>query len=86
MNTEQQSALREMISFINSIEPFTVGQMKKAIEGLDDDTQILFGVPVGTNLNADWFNVSQKYERPDTNDEYLALTFFLSDNYDARQF
>ncbi len=72
--------------FLNSIQPFTVGQMKEAIAGLEDDTQILFGVPAGTNLNSDWFNVSQKYERPDVNDEYMALTFFLKDDYDSRQF
>lgn len=81
--------MNEKMSFadyLNSIQPFTVGQMKKALAGLSDDTQILFGVPAGTNLNNDWFNVSQNYHRPDTNDEYLALTFFLSDNYDSRQF
>lgn len=72
--------------FLNSIRPFTVGQMKEAIAGLEDNTQILFGVPVGTNLNSDWFNVSQDYKRPDLDDEYLALTFFLSDDYDSRQF
>ena len=72
--------------FLNSIRPFTVGQMKEAIAGLEDNTQILFGVPAGTNLNSDWFNVSQHYKRPDLDDEYLALTFFLSDDYDSRQF
>jgi hypothetical protein len=72
--------------FLNSIRPFTVGQMKEAIAGLEDETQILFGVPVGSNLNSDWFNVSQDYKRPDLDDEYLALTFFLSDDYDSRQF
>ena len=73
--------------FLNSIRPFTVGQMKEALAGLSDETQILFGVPVGTDLNSDWFNVSQNYHRPDSAEsEYLALTFFLSDNYDSRQF
>jgi len=72
--------------YLNSIRPFTVGQMKEALAGLDDQTQILFGVPVGTNLNSDWFNVSQDYKRPDLDAEYLALTFFLSDDYDSRQF
>lgn len=72
--------------YLNSIRPFTVGQMKEALAGLDDQTQILFGVPVGTNLNSDWFNVSQDYKRPDLDEEYLALTFFLSDDYDSRQF
>ena len=72
--------------FLNSIQPFTVGQMKEAIAGLEDDTQILFGIPDNFDTKSDWFNVSQKYERPDVNDEYLALTFFLSDDYDSRQF
>lgn len=72
--------------FLNSIQPFTVGQMKEAIAGLEDDTQILFGIPENFDTKSDWFNVSQKYERPDSNDEYLALTFFLSDDYDSRQF
>jgi hypothetical protein len=86
MKTEQEKALTEMISFIDSIRPFTVGDMKKAIEGLNDNTQILFGVPAGTNLNADWFNVSSNYERPYEEKGYLGLTFFLSDDFDARQF
>ena len=68
------------------MKPFTVGQMKEAIADLNDDTQILFGLPNDLDVKSDWFNVSQKYERPDTNDEYIALTFFLSDTYDARQF
>lgn len=72
--------------FLNSIQPFTVGQMKEALAGLSDDTQILFGIPEDLDTKSDWFNVSQNYHRPDTNEEYLALTFFLSDNYDSRQF
>jgi hypothetical protein len=81
--------MNEKMSFadyLNSIRPFTVGQMKKALEGLDDETQILFGVPVGTSMNSDWFNVAQDYKRPDLDEEYIALTFFLSDDYDSRQF
>lgn len=72
--------------FLNSIQPFTVGQMKEALAGLPDETQILFGIPEDLDTKSDWFNVSQKYERPDSNEEYLALTFFLSDDYDSRQF
>jgi hypothetical protein len=72
--------------FLNSIRPFTVGQMKEALAGLSDETQILFGIPEDLETKSDWFNVSQKYERPDTNEEYLALTFFLKDDYDSRQF
>jgi hypothetical protein len=68
------------------MKPFTVGQMKEALADLNDDTQILFGIPQDLDIKSDWFNVSNEYHRPDTNDEYIALTFFLSDTYDARQF
>ena len=60
--------------------------MKEALADLNDDTQILFGIPQDLDIKSDWFNVSNEYQRPDTNDEYIALTFFLSDTYDARQF
>ena len=86
MNQDQEKTLKEMISFINSIKPFTVGQMKQAIDGLSDETQIIFGIPAGTNLLADWFNVSSNYERPDEEKGFLGLTFFLSGDFDARQF
>lgn len=73
--------------YIESINPLTVADMKAAIAGLPDNTQILFSIPAGTNLNHDWFNVSKSYHRPDSADSnYLALTFFISDNYDSRQF
>jgi len=68
------------------MKPFTVGQMKEALAGLSDDTQILFGIPDDLNVKSDWFNVSNEYQRPDTNEDVSALTFFLSDTYDARQF
>lgn len=72
--------------YLNSIHPFDVGLMRKAIEGLPDETQIVFGIPENLNVNADWFNVERDWKRPDENKEYLALTFFLSDDYDSRQF
>jgi len=72
--------------YLDSIHPFTVADMKRALEGLPDNTQILFGVPVGTNLNNDWYNVKQDFIRPDQDTDYSALTFFISDNYDSRQF
>jgi hypothetical protein len=82
--------MNEKMSFaeyLNSIQPFTVGQMKQALEGLADDTQILFGIPDDLDTKSDWFNVSQNYHRPNSAEsEYLALTFFLSDDYDSRQF
>ena len=72
--------------FLNSIKPLTVAQMKEAIAGLSDNTQILFGIPDNLDMRSDWFNVSQTYHRPDVDGEYLALTFFISDDYDSRQF
>jgi len=72
--------------YIDSIKPFTVADMKKALEGLPDNTQILFSVPAGTNLNSDWFNVDRDYIRPDLDPDYSALTFSIKDNYDSRQF
>jgi hypothetical protein len=71
---------------MNTDKPFTVGEMKKALEGLSDDTQILFGIPSDLDTRSDWFNVAQDYKRPDIDEEYSALTFFLKDDYDSRQF
>jgi hypothetical protein len=85
MNKETENALREMISKINAIEPFTVGRMKEALEGLPDDTQILIGGD--ENCSFDWANLSLEYNRPDEeSEEYLALTFYIKDDYDGRQF
>lgn len=86
MNQDQEKTLKEMFAELNAIKPFTVGQMKEAISMLDDETQIIFGIPAGTNLLADWFNVSSNYERPDEEKGFLGLTFFLSGDFDARQF
>lgn len=73
--------------YINSINPLTIADIKEAIAGLPDDTQILFSIPDGTSLTSDWYNVSKKYYRPDAiNSDYMALTFALSDDYDSRQF
>jgi hypothetical protein len=73
--------------YLNSIKPFTVGQIREAIEGLSDDTQILIGIPEDLDTRSDWYNLAQNYERPDSEDSnYMALTFFLKDDYDSRQF
>jgi hypothetical protein len=88
MNTENRTSFAE---YLASIDPLTVGELRKAIEGLDDSTQVLIGSPINEDTERDWFksewfNVSKKIERPDVNDEYLALTLYISDNYDSRQF
>lgn len=85
MDTQIENALIQMFAKLDAIKPFTVGEMKKALEGLSDDTQILIG---GTeNCSFDWANLSLNYNRPDEeSEEYLALTFYIKDDYDARQF
>ena len=73
--------------YLNSIKPFTIGQIREAIEGLPDDTQILIGIPEDLDTRSDWYNLSQDYKRPNDEDsDYMALTFFLKDDYDSRQF
>lgn len=85
MNTETENALRSMFAKLDAIQPFTVGLMKQALAGLPDDTQILIGGD--ENCSFDWANLSLDYNRPDEeSEEYLALTFYIKDNYDGRQF
>jgi hypothetical protein len=85
MSTETENALIQMFAKLDAIQPFTVGRMKEALAGLPDDTQILIGGL--ENSSFDWANLSLDYNRPDEEDEeYLALTFYLKDDYDGRQF
>jgi hypothetical protein len=81
MDKVMKLALMEMITKLDQIKPFTVGDMKKAIEGLSDDTQIIIG---GDEF--DWANLSLEYKQPNEEEGYLGLTFFLKDNFDPRQF
>ena len=81
MDKAIKSALTEMFAKLDQIEPFTVGDMKKAIEGLSDDTQIIIG---GDDF--DWANLSLDFKHPNEEEGYLGLTFFLKNNFDARQF
>lgn len=85
MDARTENALRAMFAKLDAIEPFTVGRMKEALAGLPDDTQILIG---GDNsCQFDWANLSLHYNRPDEeNEEYLALTFYVKNDYDPRQF
>lgn len=74
--------------FLNSINPLTVGDLRKALDGLDDSTQVLIGCPLSPVeewANSDWWNVSHKIDTPQ-NSEMSALTFYMVDNYDSRQF
>jgi hypothetical protein len=84
MNAEMENALTQMFAKLDAIKPFTVGQMKQALEGLADDTQILIG---GTdNCPFDWANLSLDYELPNEEEGFMALTFYIKDDYDPRQF
>lgn len=68
--------------------PFTVGDLRKVLEGLPDDMQILLGAQE-EGAYADWFNVSHEVGVPDLEEgdsEYSALTFFPVNTYDSRQF
>jgi hypothetical protein len=64
--------------------PFTVGDMKRALQGLDDDIQILIGGDEACNF--DWANLNLDYEVPNEKEGYTALTFFIKNNYNTWQF
>ena len=84
MSTEKMS----FAQYLESIKPFTVGDLRKVIEGLPDNMQILLA-PSPKESYADWFNISHEIGVPDLSrddSEYSALTFFPVDNYDSRQF
>ncbi len=84
MSTEKVS----FAQYLESIKPFTVGDLRKVIEGLPDRVQILMAETPKESY-ADWFNVSHEIGVPDLSrddSEYSALTFFPVDNYDSRQF
>ena len=84
MDTQTENALREMFTKLDAIKPFTVGQMKKAIEGLADDTQILIG---GTEkCSFDWANLDLNWNGVYEESGFMALTFYIKDDYDPRQF
>ena len=88
MNADQEKAVKEVIQFVRSIKPFTVGDLRQVIANLPDDIQILLA-PSPEKSYADWFNVSHEIGVPDISrddSEYSALTFFPVDNYDSRQF
>lgn len=89
MNADQEKAINEVIQFVRSIKPLTVGDLRAVIADLPDDIQVLIGeTPAGSN--EEWFNVSHEIGVPDISRDdlggYSALTFFPVDNYDARQF
>jgi hypothetical protein len=66
-------------------KPFTVADLRKVIENLPDDMQILLA-ETPKDSYSDWFNISHEVGIPDEGLEYSALTFFPVDDYDSRQF
>ena len=82
MSTEKMS----FGEYLESINPLTVGDLRKIIEGLPDNVQILMA-PTPKESYSDWLNVSHEIGVPDEEmSNYSALTFFPVDNYDSRQF
>lgn len=57
----------------------TVGQLMKALEGLDESTQIVIGDLDGWYYNIDGFHTPSE-------DGYTALTFSQGDPVNSRQF
>ena len=57
----------------------TVGQLIKALEGLDESTQIVIGDLDGWYYNIDGFHTPSE-------DGYTALTFSQGEPVDSRQF
>jgi hypothetical protein len=92
MENETLQAVRAVIEFVKGIDPLTVGELKKALQGLDDSLQIVIGAPREETSHdwtlSDWWNVSKEIEIPSTDFEngFSAVTLFLSDNFDNRQF
>ena len=84
MNREMENALAEMFAKLDAIKPFTVADMKKALEGLPDETQILIGG--GESCSFDWANLSLNFDQPNEEEGILALTFYIKNDYDPRQF
>lgn len=58
----------------------TVGQLIKALEGLDANTQIVIGDP-----DNGWYNNIDGFHTP-SEDGYTALTFNQGEPVDSRQF
>lgn len=64
----------------------TVGELKKILANLPDDVQILTSsIPEGAQ--DDWFNIDS-IEIPDEDfaNGFSAVTLFLANTYDSRQF
>jgi hypothetical protein len=67
-------------------KPLTVKDLKEILFALPDDMQILTSsIPEGAQ--SDWFNInSVALPAPDDYSDYSAVTLFLANTYDPRQF
>lgn len=84
LTEEQKAGVQEVINIIGAIKPLTIGDMKKAIAGLPDDTQIVVGCG-DADVDFDWANL-KLYSLPNEDEGVLALSFDIVNNFDARQF
>lgn len=67
-------------------KPLTVGDLKELIANLPDDVQILTS-SIPTGAKSDWYNINSVALPSPKNDSYFsAVTLFLTDTYDPRQF
>lgn len=67
----------------------TVKELRQAIAGLDDSTQVTISSPMNQETPLDWYqseawNVEQ-VDVPDF-DETFSLNLIIADTFDARQF
>ena len=67
--------------FISYSPTLTVGDLKKIIESINDDTQIV----VADQKEDWWLNIAQ-VEIPDEEDGMFTLTFHTKNTFDTRQF
>jgi hypothetical protein len=76
-------ALEEkFLTKIDNFEPtLTVGELKKVLSTLSDDTQIV----VDDEKNDWWLNIGS-LDLPDEDEGMFTLTIHTSDNFDPRQF
>ena len=67
-------------------KPLTVGDLKELIANLPDDMQVLTSsAPEGSQ--SDWYNINTiAVPTTDFENGFSAVTLFLADTYDARQF
>jgi hypothetical protein len=67
-------------------KPLTVGDLKEILANLPDNMQILTS-SIPTGAQSDWYNINTiAIPTRDFENGFSAVTLFLSDSYDPRQF